>query len=108
MGQPADQRCPWSVTDRWQPSATTPTPFAQPLPVALSLEPPTVAAPELAVLSIVCTLPIGEPHPPSPGWSCWENAESKGEPVATLFIPKMWSFDLGAHGPPPGSTATPP
>jgi hypothetical protein len=41
-------------------------PFAQhtPLPVALSLEPPAGAAPELAVLSIVCTLPISEPHAP--------------------------------------------
>jgi hypothetical protein len=36
-------------------------PFAQPtpLPVALSLEPPAVAGPDLPVLSMHCTLPIG-------------------------------------------------
>ncbi len=41
-------------------------PFAQPtpLPVALSLEPPAVAGPELPVLSVFCNLPIGEPHAP--------------------------------------------
>lgn len=39
-------------------------PLAQngPLPVALSLEPPAAAGQELPVLSIPCTLPIGEPH----------------------------------------------
>jgi len=35
-----------------------------PLPVALSLEPPAIAAPDLPVLSIYCTLPISEPHAP--------------------------------------------
>lgn len=41
-------------------------PLAQhtPLPVALSLEPPAAAAPQLPVLSIPCTLPSGEPHSP--------------------------------------------
>jgi hypothetical protein len=34
------------------------------VPVALSLEPPAVAAPELPVLSVSCNLPIGEPHAP--------------------------------------------
>jgi hypothetical protein len=40
-------------------------PLAQhgPLPVALSLEPPAIAGrQDLPVLSIPCTLPIGEPH----------------------------------------------
>jgi hypothetical protein len=38
-------------------------PFSQPtpLPVALSLEPPAVAGPDLPVLSMFCTLPIGAP-----------------------------------------------
>jgi hypothetical protein len=41
-------------------------PFAQPtpLPGALSLEPPAVAAPDLPVLWLFCTLPNGEPHAP--------------------------------------------
>ena len=41
-------------------------PLAQPtsLPLALSLEPPAVAGPELPVLSLFCNLPIGEPHAP--------------------------------------------
>jgi len=39
-------------------------PFAQPTPLALSLEPPAVAGPELPVLSLFCNLPIGEPHAP--------------------------------------------
>jgi len=40
--------------------------FAQtkPLPVALSLELPAAEAPDLPVLSIFCTMPIGEPHAP--------------------------------------------
>jgi hypothetical protein len=32
--------------------------------VVLSLEPPAVAAADLPLLSIPCTLPIGEPHAP--------------------------------------------
>jgi hypothetical protein len=41
-------------------------PFAQPtaLPGALSLEPPAVAAPDLPVLSLFCSLPNGDPHAP--------------------------------------------
>ena len=41
-------------------------PFAQPtpLPGTLSLEPPAVAAPDLPVLSLFCTLPNAEPHAP--------------------------------------------
>ena len=31
-GQPADQRCHWFVTDRWQPAATPPTPLPSPSP----------------------------------------------------------------------------
>jgi hypothetical protein len=40
--------------------------FAQPkpLPVALSLEIPASEAPDLPVLSIFCTQPIGDPHAP--------------------------------------------
>jgi hypothetical protein len=41
-------------------------PLAQPppLPVALSLELPASSAPDLPVLSMFCTLPIGDPHAP--------------------------------------------
>jgi hypothetical protein len=41
-------------------------PFAQSesLPMALSLELPAAEAPDLPVLSMFCTLPIGEPHAP--------------------------------------------
>ena len=41
-------------------------PFAQPKPqpVALSLELPAAEAPDLPVLALFCTLPIGDPHAP--------------------------------------------
>jgi len=48
-------------------AVSTPSqPFAQPtpLPGALSLEPPAVAAPDLPVLSLFCSLPNGDPHAP--------------------------------------------
>ena len=45
-------------------------PFAQPTPLpttqpeALSLEPPAVAAQDLPVRPMFCSLPIGKPHAP--------------------------------------------
>ena len=39
-------------------------PFNQTKPLALSHELPAVLAPDLPVLSMFCTLPIGEPHAP--------------------------------------------
>jgi len=41
-------------------------PFAQPTPQpeALSLEPQAIAAPDLPVRPMFCSLPIGKPHAP--------------------------------------------
>ena len=49
------------------PTGSNPShPFAQSksLPMALSLELPAAEARDLPVLSMFCTLPIGEPHAP--------------------------------------------
>ena len=41
-----------------------PTPQPTPLPEALSLEPSAVAAQDLPVGPMFCSLPIGKPHAP--------------------------------------------
>jgi hypothetical protein len=52
-----------AVSNTSQPLAQPLAPH-EPLPVALSLDPPAVTAQDLPVVTIPRTLPIGEPHGP--------------------------------------------
>jgi hypothetical protein len=53
-----------AATSNSSQSFAQPTPQPTPQPLVLSLQPQAIAAPDLPVRPMFCSLPIGKPHAP--------------------------------------------